>query len=102
MPQITADWHFMGPTIVTTDIVRTGAWTIPLQKAAILLFANFSDQSIENRLEFDVTEIGFNPEKIKVTRYNADGTTINLPVFPDTLKFTAEDAFVLKIETVVE
>jgi hypothetical protein len=102
MPQITADWRFMGPMIVTTDIVRTGAWTIPLQKTAILLFANFSDQSIENRLEFDVTEIGFNPAKIKVTRYNADSTTINLPVFPDTLKFTAEDVFILKIETVIE
>jgi hypothetical protein len=101
MPRITADWHFTdSPTIVTTDIVRTGAWRIPSQKTAILLFANFSDQSIENRLEFDVAELGFNPAKIKVTRYNTDGTAIDLPTFPDLLKFTAEEVFILKIECI--
>jgi hypothetical protein len=103
MPRITADWHFSGyPTIVTTDIVRAGAWRIPAQKtipaSAILLFANFSDQTVENPLEVDLKELGFDPEKIKVIRYNADGTAIELPVFPDSLKFTAEDVFILKIE----
>jgi hypothetical protein len=103
MPRITADWHFSGhPTIVTTDIVRTGAWWIPSQKTAILLFANFSDQLIENRLEFDVTELGFNPAKIKITRYNADGTAIDLPALPDLLKFTTEEVFVLKIESITK
>ncbi|MDR2756857.1 MAG: DUF6259 domain-containing protein [Planctomycetaceae bacterium] len=103
MPRITADWRFGGyPTIVTTDIVRTGAWRIPSQKKAILLFANFSDQSLENRLEFDVTELNFNPAKIKVTRYNTDGTMIDLSGFPDSLKFAAEEVFVLKIEGIDE
>jgi hypothetical protein len=100
MPRITANWGFDSSSIVTANIIQTGAWRIPSQKKAILLFANFSDQSIENRLEFDVAELGFNPAKIKVTRYNTDGTAIDLPAFPDLLKFTAEEVFILKIECI--
>ncbi|MDR2438339.1 MAG: DUF6259 domain-containing protein [Planctomycetaceae bacterium] len=98
LPQITVDWHFKQPTIVTTDIIRTGVWWIPAQKTAILLFANFSDQTVENKLEFDLAELGFDPKKVTVVRYNTDGVETKLSSFPESLRFNAEEVFVLKIK----
>lgn len=99
MPQITADWRFGPDSIVTSNVIQTGAWHIPIQKTAILLFANSSKHEVINRLEVDFEELGFDPARITVIRYNTDGTEIKLPVFPESLKFNAEEVFVLKIKS---
>jgi hypothetical protein len=98
MPRITADWRFYSDSIVTANVIQTGAWRIPAQKSAILLFANSSKHEVVNRLEVDLEELGFNPAKITVVRYNPDGTEIKLPKLPESLQFNAEEVFVLEIK----
>lgn len=97
MPRITADWRFYGPTIVTTDVVRTGAWQIKDSHRAILLFANFSDREQENPLHVDLKELGFDPTSIRVVRYNADGSEQPLESLPEKIRIGPEDAFILEI-----
>jgi hypothetical protein len=86
-------------SIVTANIIQTGAWRIPVQKIAILLFANSSKHKIDNRLEVDLEELGFDPAKIAIVRYNADRTEVKLPIFSKSLKFNPEEVFVLKIKS---
>jgi hypothetical protein len=100
MPQITANWHFNSESIVTANVIQTGAWHIPVQKSAILLFANFSKHEVVNRLEVDLEELGFDLEKIIVVRCNSDGTEIKLPKLPESLQFNAEEVFILKINPI--
>ena len=98
MPKITADWHFSGqPTIVTLGVVQTGAWIKPGENSVILMFANFSDQPQENRLQVDLAEWGFERNKIKVVRHNPDGSEQKLEVLPETICLEAKDAFVLEV-----
>ncbi|MCL2743199.1 MAG: DUF6259 domain-containing protein [Planctomycetaceae bacterium] len=99
MPRVTADWHFSGrPTIVTANVIQTGAWRIPAQNSVILMFANFSKDTVENQMRFDVKEIGLEPNKIAIVRHNPDGTESVLPELPTTLKFGDEEVFVLEIK----
>lgn len=97
MPTVTADWHFFGSTIVTTPIVRTGAWRQANPNRAILLFTNFSDREQENRLQVDLEELGFAPTTTTVVRHDADGMEKTLDGLPATISIGPEEAFILEL-----
>lgn len=98
MPTVTADWHFSGrPTIVTLAVVQTGAWRKPAERSVILMFANFSDKTQENRLQVDPAEWGFESGKIKIVRHNPDGSEQKLDRLPGSVRVEAQGAFVLEV-----
>ncbi len=98
-PRLTGTWSFTGnPSIVFTDAVRTGAWRIPGQNKAILMFANSSNETLELKLAVNLQELGFEPSRIIVVRHSSDGSTQNIGAFPNDIHFEPEEVFVLEIQ----
>ena len=58
IPQVTADWQWSGVWPVTTDAVLTGAWRLPEQNRAVLIFVNVSDQPVTTNFNFDPATYG--------------------------------------------
>jgi hypothetical protein len=56
VPQVKADWQFAlvsGDDWVTTDAVMSGAWALPGERRAVLLFVNVSDEPVTATFDFD-------------------------------------------------
>jgi len=47
LPSVKADWQWSGEWWVTTDAVLTGAWRLPGEDRALVLFVNVSDQPVK-------------------------------------------------------
>ncbi|MDR0572982.1 MAG: hypothetical protein LBG96_02950, partial [Tannerella sp.] len=96
-------WRFIGaPSVVTVEAVRAGAWRIPDQNKAILMFAGSNDRILDLQLDVNLKELGFDPAHIQIVRHNTDGSTQKLPVLPSYIRFEPEEAFVLEIQSVKE
>ncbi len=46
VPPVRADWQWRGTWPVTTDAVLSGAWRLPGEKKAVLIFVNVSDRPV--------------------------------------------------------
>lgn len=66
MPKLRADWQWSGEWWVTTDAVLTGAWRIPAEKRAVLLFANPGDQPVTATLRIKPGNYGLAAGKAKI------------------------------------
>ncbi|MFV2066652.1 MAG: DUF6259 domain-containing protein, partial [Pirellulales bacterium] len=79
LPTVTADWQWSGQWLVTTSAVMTGAWRLPRQNRAVLLFVNVGDEPVTAGLKLDLGDYGLPGPKSTVTKITPE---------------TAEDAFV--------
>ncbi|NUQ01177.1 MAG: hypothetical protein HUU35_15120, partial [Armatimonadetes bacterium] len=67
IPEVTADWQWSGVWPVTLPAVQSGAWQAPDGRAVVIL-ANVSDQPVTVRYPFNPRQLGFNQDRVKVTR----------------------------------
>ena len=74
IPTVTADWQWHGTWPITTDAVMTGAWRIPGEQKALLLFANVSDSDFASELEFQPLDYTLLGNLFTVTTIAPDGT----------------------------
>jgi hypothetical protein len=73
IPQVTADWQWSGVWPVTTDAVLTGAWRLPAENRAVLMFVNVSEEAVTARFEFDGAKYGFPGGELTVRKVTAEG-----------------------------
>ena len=73
LPTVTADWQWHGVWPVTTDAVLTGAWRLPDQKRAVLLFVNVSPEPVIAIFHFDAETYGLPQGKLSIRKVTADG-----------------------------
>ena len=66
IPTVRADWQWDNPGWVTTDAVMTGAWTLPREHRAVLLFTNVSDQAVTARLQLDAAAYGICGPRVRI------------------------------------
>jgi len=53
VPRVKADWQWSGEWWVTTDAVLTGAWRLPGEERALVLFVNVGDQPVQAAWQCD-------------------------------------------------
>jgi hypothetical protein len=70
---VRADWQWDNPGWVTTDVVMTGAWTLPGEHRCILLLTNVSDQPVTAKLSLDAAAYGLSSQQVKVTTVTSAG-----------------------------
>jgi hypothetical protein len=58
MPRVRSDWAWFGETWITTDAVLTGAWRLPSERSAVLLYVNVSDQPVAVRTRVRPADLG--------------------------------------------
>ncbi len=58
IPRVRADWQWQGEKWVEEDALLAGAWTLPAEKRAVLVFANTGDAPVTAKVVFDATEWG--------------------------------------------
>ncbi|MDO4582737.1 MAG: DUF6259 domain-containing protein [Planctomycetia bacterium] len=97
LPQISGDWRWSQKlTPVTMEVVQTSTWRIVRYPnlttgernwergevdRVILLFTNFSDHSVKNRIRVNWKELGFSEEtNVRLEKISPDGTRRELPV----------------------
>lgn len=98
MPRLTATWRFTGnPSVVSVDAVSCGAWRIPEDNKAILMFASCYHESLDLQLTVNLEELGFNSSNIKITRHNPDGSSIELNELASDIHFNPEEIFIIEI-----
>ena len=74
IPTVTADWQWSGEWPVTTEAVMTGAWSLPKEKRAVLMFVNVGDEPVTARLEFDGGKYGMADGEIRVRKVTAEAS----------------------------
>ncbi len=74
VPQVTADWQWSGVWPVTTDAVLTGAWRLPGQNRAVLIFVNVSDEPVESAFDFDAATYGLPAGPLTIRKVTSEGT----------------------------
>jgi hypothetical protein len=72
IPRVTADWQWHGEWPVTTDAVMTGAWQLPKQKRAVLLFVNVGDEPVRAKFQFDAADYSLPEGRIRATKVTAE------------------------------
>jgi len=84
IPTLRADWQWSGEWWVTTDAVLTGAWRIPGEKRAVLLFANPGDQPVTATLQIKPGSYGLAPgiARLKTTRDGIPSQSISETAIP--------------------
>jgi hypothetical protein len=96
LPKVTADWQWYGETIVTTDAVLAGAWRLPHENKAALVFANVTDKPVSADFTFDGRKFGFEGNEVQLTRISGEdrGKPSAAPVtFTRRLEFPARTAW---------
>lgn len=61
VPSVKADWQWGGECWVTTPAVLTGAWALPQDGKAALIFANVSDAPVDAAFTVDYRACGLEP-----------------------------------------
>ena len=72
IPIVTADWQWSGKWPVTTKAVMTGAWLLPKEKRAVLMFVNVGNEPVTARMELDAGEYGLADGKLQVREVTAE------------------------------
>jgi hypothetical protein len=73
IPTVRADWQWSGEWWVTTDAAMAGAWYLPEESKAVLLFVNVSDEPIDTSLDLDAGKFGIAGEQVRVTTVTSAG-----------------------------
>jgi len=83
IPRVRADWQWSGEWWVHTDAVLTGAWRLPRDGTAVLMFANVGDDAIDATLEFDAADYGLTGGgDVRVQRVDANGAKGEFTIAP--------------------
>lgn len=72
IPRVTADWKWYGEMNVTTDVVFVGAWRLPHENKAALVFVNVGDEPVSADFTFDGRGLGMQGEKVILTKISGD------------------------------
>lgn len=65
IPNVTADWQWSGEWPVTTPAVLAGAWRLPAEDRALLLFVNVSEAPVRFAFPFDPAVYGLRREGLQ-------------------------------------
>jgi len=101
IPQVAADWQWRDPWPVTNDAVLTGAWCLPQQNRAVLIFVNTGDQPVTARLDFKAASVALPHGELSVQRITADQREDASPMpsaLVNELTFPARTAWAWEIE----
>ena len=81
IPKVRADWRWRKEWWVTTDAAMAGAWYLPEEGKAVLLFVNVSDQPVDTSLDLDAGPYGVAGDQVRVTTIapEGEGGSIVLP-----------------------
>lgn len=79
IPKVKADWQWSGEWWVTTDAVLTGAWRLPGEKRAVLIFANVSDAPVTAEFTLNPAEYELPDEGVTVKSIEVEGATVVAP-----------------------
>lgn len=96
VPAVTADWQWSGVWPVTTRAVLTGAWRLPRENRAVLLFVNASDAPVTARLDFAAEAVGLPNAELSIRRITADAAEpafASPPAFSKELEFPPKSAW---------
>ncbi len=96
VPAVTADWQWSGVWPVTTRAVLSGAWRLPRENRAVLLFVNASDAPVTARLDFAAEAVGLPNAELSVRRITADAAEpafASPPAFSKDLEFPPKSAW---------
>jgi len=74
LPTVRADWGWAGGNWwITTGALVSGAWRLPQDHRAILVFVNVGDQPVATSVPVDAAEYGLMTPKVRVAEIGADG-----------------------------
>ncbi len=74
VPTVTADWQWHGTWPVTTPAVMTGAWRIPRENRAVLLFVNVSDQAVATSVRVNPSDYVPDAQHVHLTVRGREGS----------------------------
>lgn len=76
VPNVKADWKWSGEWWVTTPAVLTGAWRLPDEERAVLIFANVSDAPVSAEFELNPADYGLSRSDVVVESVRCEGVTV--------------------------
>ncbi|HIQ23054.1 MAG TPA: hypothetical protein EYH34_17655 [Planctomycetes bacterium] len=99
IPRLTADWQWHGEWPVTTPAVMTGAWSIPAERRAVLVFVNVSDRGVQARLDLQPAVWGLprGPWQLTVIRPDDTGPPEEIQPGVRAMEFAPQTAFAWEI-----
>jgi len=80
VPSVKADWQWSGEWWVTTAAVLTGAWRLPREGRAVLIFANVSDAPVTAEIEINSNDFGLTGPNVVIEPIRAEGAAELEPV----------------------
>ena len=102
IPAVTADWQWYGEMNVTHHAVFAGAWRLPRENKAALIFVNVSDEGVTADFRFDSRALGVEGGRIalaKISGENRESPVTAPPSFTRRLEFPARTAWAWEIST---
>ena len=102
IPAVTADWQWYGEMNVTNHAVFAGAWRLPRENKAALIFVNVSDEGVTADFRFDSRALGVEGGRIalaKISGENRESPVTAPPSFTRRLEFPARTAWAWEIST---
>ncbi len=110
IPSITEDWQWSGqPTLITTDVIRTGTWRIldyamtqqgkTKTLSTLLIFTNMTDKTVKSRIKISLVELGFQESNIQVRKVDSEGKRSELPasILSDIIEFPPLETWGIEI-----
>ena len=80
VPNVKADWKWSGEWWVTTSAVLTGAWRLPQEGRAVVIFANVSDAPVTAEIQLNPEDYGLTRPNMIVDSVRGEGVTSLEPV----------------------
>lgn len=103
IPTVTADWQWSGVWPVTTPALMTGAWHLPSEQRAVLLFANVSDEALTATVQCNLREAGLTTSSLSRRKWTPQNgpemPTAVRPVLRETVTFPPRSAWAWEIGT---
>jgi hypothetical protein len=87
IPDVKADWQWVGEWWVTTPAVLTGAWKLPQDDKLVLIFVNVSDETVHAKIDFNPTEYGIVGKEVKITTKGTEEISVDLKKLDNELIF---------------
>jgi len=101
IPEVKADWQWIGEWWVTTPSVLTGAWKLPQDNKLVLIFVNVSDKPISAKLDVNFNEYNININKAKISSIDGNGVNknhLNFSILNSEVVFPAHSVLAWEIE----
>lgn len=80
VPNVKADWKWSGEWWVTTPAILTGAWRLPGEERAVLIFANVSDAPVTAEFQLNPEDYALIRPNVLVEPVRTEGVTILEPL----------------------